>query len=292
MTPYHARVSVVIPCFNQAQYLGDAIASVLAQTYANVELIVIDDGSTDNTEETASAYPGARLLRQTNRGLAAARNAGLAASRGDYLVFLDSDDRLLPSALESGLKAFARHPACAFVAGGHRMIRFDRTPLWEHTAGPEEDDLYRALLRRNFIAMHAAVMYQRFVFEAVGGFDPRPRGTEDYEMYLRIAKRYPIALHPHIVAEYRVHDSNMTKDAAGFLKSSLLTLRLQRVDELNDLKASRACATGRRFYRRHYGGELAKRVSADLAQRRWLAAAGGAITLLRHQPRGLLSVIR
>ena len=216
--PACGLVSIVVTCFNQAHYVREAIESVLAQTYPNFELIVIDDGSGDNTAEEAARYPGVRYVRQHNQGLAAARNKGIAESRGDYLVFLDSDDRLMTSALETGLRQLAQHPECAFVAGGHRMIGFDGAVLWEHTVGPEEDDLYRSLLRRNFIAMHAAVMYQRFVLEAIGGFDPRPRSTEDYDLYLRIARRHPIWSYNAIVAEYRRHGSNMTGDAAVVLK--------------------------------------------------------------------------
>ena len=89
-------VSVVIPCYRQAHFLPDAIESVLAQTYPHFEIIVVDDGSPDDTRAVAGRYPGVRCLRQRNRGLSAARNAGLAASIGTYVVFLDADDRLTP----------------------------------------------------------------------------------------------------------------------------------------------------------------------------------------------------
>src|ERR671914_179204 len=99
-----ALVSVVIPCYNQAHFLGEAIESVLAQNYPHFEVVVIDDGSTDNTSEVASRYPGVRCIRQENQGLAGARNTGIRHSSGSYLVFLDSDDRLLPDALDTDLK--------------------------------------------------------------------------------------------------------------------------------------------------------------------------------------------
>ena len=86
-------VSVIIPCYNQAHYLGEAIASVLGQTHAHYEIIVVDDGSTDDTERVAARHTGVRCLRKKNGGLAAARNTGLRASKGDYVVFLDADDR-------------------------------------------------------------------------------------------------------------------------------------------------------------------------------------------------------
>src|SRR5437867_2391143 len=93
-------VSVVIPCYNNAPFLRDAIQSVLSQTYERTEFIVVDDGSSDDTSDVASSDPGIRLIRQQNQGVSAARNAGLRQSRGDYVVFLDADDRLLPGAVD------------------------------------------------------------------------------------------------------------------------------------------------------------------------------------------------
>src|SRR5215207_9860716 len=115
-------VSVVIPCYNQAHFLGEAIESVLDQSYPNFEIIVVDDGSPDDTSEVAGRYPEVRLVRQENRGLAGARNAGLSYSEGEYVVFLDADDRLLPEALEAGLKCLKAHSECAFASGRYRFI--------------------------------------------------------------------------------------------------------------------------------------------------------------------------
>jgi len=122
-------VTVVIPCYNQARFLGEAIESVLAQSYRNFEVIVVDDGSTDKTSEVAGRYEGVRLIRQENKGLAGARNSGLAKSQGEYVVFLDADDRLLPKALEVGLGCFDSHPECALVSGHTRFINADGSLL-------------------------------------------------------------------------------------------------------------------------------------------------------------------
>ena len=103
-------VSVVIPCFNAGHYLNEAIQSVLAQTHARIELLVVDDGSTDRTEEVACSDPQVIYLRQRNQGVASARNTGLRSSIGDSVVFLDGDDRLLPHAVEAGLKCLRKHP--------------------------------------------------------------------------------------------------------------------------------------------------------------------------------------
>src|SRR5215212_4087832 len=115
------KVSVVIPCYNQAHFLPEAIESVLSQSYEEFEVLVVDDGSKDETAQVASQYvstdPRVRVIRQENRGLAGARNRGLAEAQGEYVVFLDSDDRLLKEALEVGVRELASHPECAFVSG-------------------------------------------------------------------------------------------------------------------------------------------------------------------------------
>ena len=122
-------MSVVIPCYNQAHFLSEAIESVLAQSYPHFEIVVVDDGSTDDTPKVAARYPAVRCIRQDNRGLSAARNAGLGCSEGEYVVFLDADDRLLPEALEVGLECFDANPECAFVSGHYREISVDGSPL-------------------------------------------------------------------------------------------------------------------------------------------------------------------
>src|SRR4028118_1383709 len=142
------KASVVIPCYNQARFLGEAIESVLSQTYTDFEVIVVDDGSTDDTAEVASSYAAedarVRLVRQENRGLAGARNRGLAESRGEYVVFLDSDDRLAEEALEVGVRELDAHPECAFVSGHHRPISADgvayAVPRQDRVAGDRSEE--------------------------------------------------------------------------------------------------------------------------------------------------------
>ena len=118
-------VSVIITSYNQARFLSDAIESVLTQTYSQFEIVVVDDGSTDNASEVVARYPAVRYIRQDNQGLSAARNTGLHESNGAYLVFLDADDRLLPVALETGVDCLQAHPECGFVSGHYSLIASD-----------------------------------------------------------------------------------------------------------------------------------------------------------------------
>src|SRR5215218_5649179 len=200
--PEGGKVSVVIPCYNQARFLGEAIRSVLCQGYTDLEIIVVDDGSEDGTEEVASGYakedPRVRLIRQENRGLSAARNRGLAEASGEYVVFLDSDDRLLAKALEVGVRELESHPECAFVSGHYRPISAQGDVYAVPRQNRVDGDRYLALLRDNYISMPASVMYKRWVFGEVGGFDGSVDAAADWDFYLRVARRFPIHHHGEV----------------------------------------------------------------------------------------------
>jgi glycosyltransferase involved in cell wall biosynthesis len=286
-----ALVSVVIPCHDQAHFLGEAIESVLAQTYPHFEVVVVDDGSSDNTEEVASRYPGVRCVRQENQGLAAARNAGIRRSNGGYLVFLDADDRLLRGALEAGLRCFKDHPQSAFVAGRYQYIAFDGSAVSTPQPPRPEGDRYAALLRDNFINMHAVVMYQRAVFEYVRGFDTSLDACEDYDLYLRIARDFPIGCHDEIVAEYRKQDGDVARNSALISESTLIVLYAQRLYLRGSKQRRDAYNASVGFWQQCYGTSLLKEVRAHIRKKAWQQATRGLLLLLRHHPRGYASAL-
>jgi glycosyltransferase involved in cell wall biosynthesis len=218
-----ASVAVIIPCFNQAHFLADALKSVLRQTRQADEIIVIDDGSSDDPAAVVAQFKDVRLIRQENRGLSGARNRGLQSCTSSYVLFLDADDKLLPKAIEAGLACYSRHPDCAFVYGGHCYISGKGEHLFD-LFRPIAGDAHLAMLRRNQVCMIASVLFRRDRLLTTGGFDESLRRCEDLDVYLRITHKYPIAGYPTIVAEYRMHDEGMSYDNAAQLKSALEVL--------------------------------------------------------------------
>src|SRR5215208_2610219 len=287
------KVSVVIPCYNQARFLGEAIQSVLCQDYPDLEIIVVDDGSKDSTEEVASTYakvdPRVRLIRQENRGLAAARNRGLAEAGGEYVVFLDSDDRLVSEALEVGVREIEAHPGCAFVSGICRKITADGSivPGWEQFR--VRDDPYLELLRSCPVYV-PAVMYRRSVFDAVGDFDTSYKAAEDYDLYYRILERFPVYCHDSVVAEIRRHEAIMTRDRALMLRNNMAALRSQRKRVKEDARYKDAYKAGERLWRDWHGAPVANQVRAHLQEGRWWQGLGGMLALIRYYPQGILLV--
>lgn len=212
-------VSVIIPTYNYAHFIGEAIQSVLDQTYRNFEIVVVDDGSTDNTGEVVAQFPAVRYLPQPNQGIAAARNTGLRSTSGDFLVFLDADDRLLPQALESGLAFLEKQPNCVFVSGHWELIDLEGRPLPSPPPAAIHEDHYRAFLNYNYIGTVGQVMFRRALFSTEAWFDPTVPGCDDAELYLRIAKKYPVAAYDQIVVQHRNHGGNTSSDRVMMLKS-------------------------------------------------------------------------
>jgi glycosyltransferase involved in cell wall biosynthesis len=206
-------VSVIIPCFNHSQFLDQAIESALNQTWQPLEVIVVDDGSTDDTPAVIASYPVVKSLRQENQGLSAARNTGWRASRGRYVLFLDSDDFLSPTALEMGVREITTHPEYAFVTGDYRQVNHEGNLLGESNFPRDVSEPYLTLLRKNYIMNPAMVLYRREVLESFGGFDPKLRATQDYDLYLKIARQFPIGHFRGLMVLYRRYENSMTSNA-------------------------------------------------------------------------------
>ena len=284
-------LSVVIPCYRQARFLGEAIGSVLDQSDEDVEVVVVDDGSPDETAAVAGRFEGVRLVRQTNSGLAAARNAGFRVSRGSYLLFLDADDRLCPGAVQSGIDFARANPECGFVWGQYRMIAEDGRRIGDPPPGCPSADTYAELLRRNCVGMNATVIFRRDALDAVGGFDPSLPACEDYDVYLKIARRFPARCHDRVVAEYRWHDRNMSREAGRMLRASLRVLARQR-RYLRGRSDRSAYGEGRVRWCALFGPRLAKQALERLTVRgERRRALSDLLLLLRNDGRPTLRAI-
>ncbi|ACA17712.1 glycosyl transferase family 2 [Methylobacterium sp. 4-46] len=265
-------VTVVITTYNHAHFLGEALASVAAQTRVPEEVIVVDDGSSDDPAAIVARWPGVRLIRQPNQGLSSARNTGLAQARTTYILFLDADDMLRPAAIAQGLAAFARSPGVAFVYGAHERVDRDGNPLGGAVYHAMAGDPVAALLHHNIVGMHATVLYRRDILSAAGGFDTRLRRCEDYDVYLRLAQAHAIASHPTVVARYRWHDSNMSYDFRAMRDAALAVHARYRPAAEADSLRRETWSEGRRFWRRYYAGE-ALRAGGRISPRGVAAAA-------------------
>ncbi len=227
-----SSVSIVIPAYNSCEVLPAAIESVLAQTYlaGEIEIIVVDDGSTDDTKAVCDRYPSVKYIYQDNQGVSVARNHGAQASRGEYLLFLDSDDRLLPAAVEIGVAAMQERPAVGFVFGRYlyQLMRADGSQTTEDTfAGQPAVADYATILADKHRIQCACVLFRRLAFESVGGFDPNLAAMEDLNLFLRIARDFPIYFHDRVVSEYRVGTGNVSSNSAKMLVGAIASHRLQ-----------------------------------------------------------------
>ncbi|MEW5983879.1 MAG: glycosyltransferase family A protein [Acidobacteriota bacterium] len=227
-----ASVSVVIPTFNRASIVGEAVASALAQTHEPADVVVVDDGSTDDTASALDAYRGRILyVRQQNAGPAAARNTGIRHTKSRYVAFLDSDDLWAPEKLRAQMSLFASDPSLAVVSCLARYVAFDGRTLAE--TGPPQDTLragdrtgLRRLLLGNTVSGGSSAVVRRECLDDVGVFDEELWGVEDWDMWLRVAKKYSIGFvnQPLTIMRSGAANLSATANVATMLANELRLL--------------------------------------------------------------------
>lgn len=223
-------VSIVTPCFNAEHTLARTLDSVLAQTFADYEWIVVNDGSTDRSREVLEGYAqrfGGRLVvvDQPNSGQTVAKNTGLARARGEFIAFLDADDLWHPEKLARQVALMQARPELGLVySQGHYIDPEDRT------LGPlDSSDAYRGqcftqlLLKNDIVA--SSVMVRRSALDAVGHFDPELRACENWELWTRIAHRFPIDRVEERLTLYRQHPNNMSRNLGKMRTYRLMTVQ-------------------------------------------------------------------
>jgi glycosyltransferase involved in cell wall biosynthesis len=227
MAPPLRTVSVIIPTYNYACFLREAIDSALVQTRPPLEVIVVDDGSTDDTAAVLARYGDRiRVLRQQNQGVATARNTGIAAARGDYLAFLDSDDAWHPRKLELQMQRFEAEPELGLVHCGADIIDAEGRTLDTMLRGME-GHVAEAMLRLDrevIMPQGSSIVVPKRVAEEIGGFDVRLPPSEDWDFCYRVTKRYPIGYVREVLVRYRLHGSGIHMNIARMERAMLLAL--------------------------------------------------------------------
>ena len=279
-------VSIIIPCYNGEAFLRETLETAFAQTYPHVEIIVVDDGSIDRSGEIAQSFP-VRYVYQQNGGLVRSRNRGIQESRGSYLVFLDADDRLKPDAIETGLGVLKRHPECAVTVGDHVFISADGSFLANSGKQCLQTRHYEALLQSNFIEMISSVLFRKSVFDTVGLFDPDLRASEDYDLYLRIARRHAICCHSAVIAEYRLHSASMSRNSELMLTVTLGVLYSQREYTYGNVERRSAFMAGAAKWRRQYGRQLTMELARSFSTLPLKKLSHKFFVLLRYYPQGI-----
>jgi len=215
-------VSVIIPTYNNATYLADAIESVMAQTFRDIEIIVIDDGSTDQTDQVMSTYANRVVfIRQANHGPSAARNRGIAEAQGKYLAFLDSDDLYLPDKISLQVSFLEAHPEIDLVYSDgvrFKISKGKKTTLPLSTTGEviivrsAPDQYVFHLMTRNIFPIHAPLVKRESIVK-VNGFDEMLTACEDWDLWFRIAEQYHFTFVDGEVVNYRVTPDSNSSDA-------------------------------------------------------------------------------
>lgn len=208
-----ARVSVVIPTYNQEEFVCEAVESALAQTFADVEVIVVDDGSTDGTPRRLQPYGNRiRYLRKENGGPSSALNVGIRAATGEFFAWLSSDDVFYPQKIERQVACLESDPAVGLVYTDFEVVQADGSRLYqfESPLHASRQAAAEALLSHCFIN-GSTVMMRMACFDRIGLFDERYRQGQDYDMWLRVLSQYDFGHVPEILLRYRWHWKNLSQ---------------------------------------------------------------------------------
>lgn len=220
-----ASVTIIIPAYNSVPFLEETVNSALKQTNPPEHIIIVDDGSPDESyalaQKLAAAHPTVQAVQRQNGGAGAARNSGLAIAKTDFVLFLDADDRLLPEALALHLAEFSRYPDAAMVFGANHCISADGTylrpnPVPKQTVTLEDLAMY-------VTPCPSQCLYRRTAVQAIGGFNETLRPGDEIDLNIRLSKIGQIRSHNDFVMEYRHHSNqgikNVYSNSAGHLRA-------------------------------------------------------------------------
>jgi len=234
-------ISVIIPVFNGEITIKETIKSVLNQTFQNFEIIVINDGSQDKTLDIIESfnYPTIKVFSYTNRGPAVSRNRGLDHASGEFITFLDADDLWTPDKLEAQLNALHANPQAAVAYSWTDYINKFGQFLYPDERIAETGDVYAKLLVNNFLHNGSNPLIRRQALQEIGYFDESLWGSEDWDMWLRLAARYPFTVVPYPHNLYRISEYSVSSNIETQAKECLKVIEkafAQAPDSLQHLK--------------------------------------------------------
>lgn len=220
------KATVIIPAYNAMTYLPQTLASVLNQTFADFEVLIINDGSTDDIILWASEIcdPRVRLISQDNQGLPGARNTGIAHAQGEYIAFLDADDFWEPTKLEKQANCLDSKPEVGLVYTWTLLVDQHGKSTGTVMAAQIEGNVWEKLLLGDVVGNGSSAMIRRRCFESVGLFDTELSSIEDCDMWVRIAAHYGLAVIKEVLVYYRQHPSNMSRDYDRMMHNSRLKI--------------------------------------------------------------------
>lgn len=284
------RVSIIIPCLNGERYLAESLESALAQTHGAVEVVFIDDGSTDGSLAIARGFPQVTVLSQPNAGISVARNAGMDASESEYVLFLDADDRLAPDAVRDHLAGFAAAPDAAMVYGAARIIDVAGEVVEQQPASIGYMHREEMLVRDT--PLPSQCMYRRDAVTVAGRFKPGLRMVEDYDLQFRIVGAAGLYGHGQVVCDYRRHPEQETSRLAENLSRILETVDKYLPDVADPAKRAALRRQARDTWIGFYGQYIPFEVAKSLRAGRWKRAAYATGVYLRFLPGSAAATIR
>lgn len=218
-------VSIIIPNYNHGAYLADAIQSALDQTYSNIEIIVVDDGSTDDSQAVANKFrEQIHYMYQRNGGLCAARNTGLRAAKGTYIGLLDADDMLEPDYCRQLVSALLAFPDAEGIICGYRFVDVKNNSLPQvESRCLAGENLYEILLGGNFLVPESVLLHRR-CYKSAGPFDTALTACEDWDMWLRVSKSHKIICTERVLTRHRILPASMSSDPLRMLNNRLAVL--------------------------------------------------------------------
>lgn len=281
-------VSAIIPAFNAEGYISEAIESVLSQTYPSLECIVVDDGSTDNTAREIGRFEqDVVLIQQANSGVSAARNAGARSAGGEFLAFLDADDRWLAGKIERQMACFERDPGLAFSYGGYEVVDDDLQALEVVPALPAAEALRNAIaLEPPGINLSQTGLIRRRAFESIGGFDEDLSTSADLDLVCRVCLRFSSCPVPEPVAQYRRRAEQMSTNV-DLMKRDMLRVLAKLYADPSLPKQLLA------LKRRSYANLFLIVAATCLKEGRWYLGSRSVIIAVCYEPRvSLASILR